>query len=44
MAIYVGADLVGEKVTLKKVAATLGVGASSISNNVARIKNLLHSG
>ncbi len=39
--IFVGADFVGEKLTLKKVATTLGVGSSSLSNNVAKAKALL---
>lgn len=41
VAIYAGADAAGEKITLKKVSNTLGVGASSLSNNVARVKELV---
>jgi len=40
VAIYVGADLAGEKLTLKKISATLGVGSSSLSNNVTKVKKL----
>jgi len=41
VAIYFGAAVVGEKMTLKKIAINLGVGASSLSNNVARIKGVI---
>ncbi len=41
VAIYAGADLVGEKLTLKKVSSMLGVGSSSLSNNVAKVKELI---
>lgn len=44
VAIYFGAETVGEKVTLKKVSSTLGVGASSLSNNIAQVKKLIPAG
>ncbi|MBC7218756.1 MAG: hypothetical protein H5T49_01275 [Hadesarchaea archaeon] len=44
IAIYCGSSAVGEKITLKKLATTLGVGVSSLSNSTARIKNTIFSG
>jgi len=44
VAIYFGAENVGEKVTLKKVSSTFGVGASSLSNNISQVKKLMLSG
>ncbi|MFH1821439.1 MAG: TFIIB-type zinc ribbon-containing protein [Methanobacteriota archaeon] len=44
VAIYIGADAAGDKVTLKKVASSLSVGASSLSNNVARVKDIIPLG
>lgn len=41
VAIYCGANAVGEKITLKKLASTLGVGISSLSSSAARIKNTI---
>jgi transcription initiation factor TFIIB len=41
IAIYCGANAAGEKMTLKKVAKTLGVGISSLSSSVARIRGIV---
>lgn len=44
VAIYLAADSVGEKLTLKGVARGLGVGISSLSKNVARVRELVAEG
>ncbi|MEM2890164.1 MAG: TFIIB-type zinc ribbon-containing protein [Candidatus Hadarchaeum sp.] len=43
IAIYCGANAVGEKITLKRLAMALGVGVSSLSNSTSRIKNIISS-
>jgi transcription initiation factor TFIIB len=40
MALYIAADSAGEKITLDKVARTIGVGISSISKNLKRARQL----
>ncbi len=44
VALYVSADLASEKVTLQKVARTVGVGISSLSKNVVRARQLAAKG
>ncbi len=44
MTLYLASRLVGEKVTLRRVARTLGVGVSSLSKNVARVKKFMVAG
>ena len=44
VALYIGAERAGEKVTLRKVADAMGVGVSSLSKNVARAKVLMGGG
>ncbi|MGC8817168.1 MAG: transcription initiation factor IIB [Candidatus Hadarchaeum sp.] len=41
VAIYCGANASGERVTLKRVARTLGVGVSSLSSSAAEIRNIV---
>ena len=38
ISLYLGAEMTGERITLQKVASTLGVGVSSISKNLARVR------
>ncbi|MDI6642587.1 MAG: TFIIB-type zinc ribbon-containing protein [Candidatus Hodarchaeaceae archaeon] len=44
MTLYLAPRLVGERVTLRRVARTLGVGMSSLSKNVARAKKFMAEG
>lgn len=38
IALYLGAEMTGERITLQKIASTLGVGVSSISKNLGRAR------
>ncbi len=42
LVVYVGAKSTGEKLTLKEISSVMGVGTSSLSKNVARVKELIH--